>query len=125
MRWLLAAARWKPLGHIFQFLFIHMNHLLPVERLCENADWLALLHPQPDYPLHILILPTRGTTRLSDVCRVDPGFYNSLFEVVRELIERFDLDTYGYRLITNGGPNQSIPIWHWHLVSENWEAESG
>ncbi|NLN70713.1 MAG: hypothetical protein GX142_08030 [Chloroflexi bacterium] len=44
--------------------------------------------------------------------------YAGLFQLVKQLIQGFNLDQRGYRLITNGGPYQSIPVWHWHLVSE-------
>ncbi|MFW5713794.1 MAG: HIT domain-containing protein [Brevefilum sp.] len=99
-----------------------MNHLLPVDRLYENDTWMAFLHPQPDYPLHILILPKQGIANLSEVQAGQPELLTSLFEVVKILVGQFDLEAKGYRLITNGGPNQSIPQWHWHLVSEGWEA---
>ena len=122
---MLAAARWQPLSPFIRFFITHMNHLLPVERLCENADWQAFHHPQPDYPLHILILPKRGMARLTDAPNRQPGFYRALFALVRVLVERFDLETRGYRLITNGGPNQSIPQWHWHLISESIEGAHG
>lgn len=120
---LLAVGRWKPLNPVVRFLFKHMNHLLPVNHLEENADWMAFPHPQPAYPLHILILPKQGFSTLNDV-RDDPAeLYTELFILVKLLIKRFDLDSWGYRLITNGGPNQSIPQWHWHLISENWEGK--
>ncbi len=49
----------------------------------------------------------------------DPDvFHAALFHLVRTLIKEHDLENRGYRLITNGGPNQSIPQWHWHLISE-------
>ena len=124
MKWLLAAARWRPLSALIRFFFKHMNQMLPVDRLCENADWLAFHHPQPDYSLHILILPKQGLANLSEAAAAGSGFYLSLFEIVRLLIKRFDLERYGYRLITNGGPNQAIPQWHWHLVSETWKGEN-
>ena len=123
LRTLLAAGRWRGISSIIQCLFKHMNHLLPVDRLAENADWFAFFHPQPDYPLHILILPKGGIPALSRAPDGQLGLYASLFDLVKLLLLRFDLESVGYRLITNGGPNQSIPQWHWHLVSEGWEAK--
>ena len=43
---------------------------------------------------------------------------SDLFLIVKELITQFHLAEKGYRLITNGGFNQTIPQWHWHLVSD-------
>lgn len=118
---LLALSRWRLFGLMIQFVFKHMSDLLPMDRVEENESWMAFRHPQPEYPLHILILPKRGIITLSDAPDQQPALYTSLFELIKSLINRFDLNVIGYRLITNGGPNQSIPQWHWHFVSEGWE----
>ena len=120
---LLAIARWRPLAPVIRFLFKQMNPLLPVDRLYENDDWMAFHHPQPDYPLHILILHTQGFAKLSEAPTDQPALFTSLFEIIKNLIKQFDLDSRGYRLITNGGPNQLIPQWHWHLISEQREEQ--
>ena len=106
----------KPLVHYF---FDHMTHLLPVDRIHENDHWFAFYHPNPDYPLHILILPKRSVETLTEVPGNEPKFFTDLFQLVSDLIKEFHLTENGYRLITNGGPNQKIPQWHWHLISEN------
>ena len=115
---LLTAARWHPLRPLAAFFYRHMNRFLPLDRLDENAYWMAVHHPQPEYPLHILILPKQDIPALTHTPGAGPGLYADLFLLVEQMIHRFDLETSGYRLITNGGPNQSIPIWHWHLVCE-------
>jgi len=78
---------------------------------------VAFHHPQPEYPLHILILPKQSLPSLTAAPLVR-GLYTDLIEVVQSLVANFDLETHGYRLITNGGPNQTIPQWHWHLISD-------
>lgn len=114
----LKAARWQPLRPLVSFLYTHLPRFLPVDRLGENAGWIAFHHPQPVYPLHILILPKQEIHSLPNAPVGDTRLYAALFLLVNQLIEKFDLEARGYRLITNGGPHQSIPIWHWHLVCE-------
>ena len=101
------------------FYFKHMNKLMPYERLMDGNYWEAFYHPKPLYPLHILIIPKTSITSLREVPTDIPGIYPDLFTLVKNLILKFDLEERGYRLITNGGPNQSLPQWHWHLISEN------
>jgi histidine triad (HIT) family protein len=115
---LLAAARWHPLRPLVAFFYRHMNRFLPLDRLGENTHWMAVHHPRPEYALHILILPKQAIPALTHAPSSDPGLYADLFLLVGQMIHQFDLETSGYRLITNGGPNQTIPIWHWHLVCE-------
>lgn len=116
---LLKLGRVRLLGPLVQFFFTRMNTFLPVERLSENEYWVAFHHPQPEYPLHILILPKRKIKNLMDVTSDSSELFSTLFSMVQALIDAYHLELHGYRLITNGGPNQSIPQWHWHLISEH------
>jgi histidine triad (HIT) family protein len=89
-----------------------------MDPVCENAHWAAVQHPQPEYPLHLLILPKQSISSLSAAPSDEPQVYADLIQLVQPLISDFSLEDQAYRLITNGGKNQSIPVWHWHLVCE-------
>jgi len=102
---------------LFTFLFNHMDAFLPVDPCYENTHWVAIHHPQPEYPLHILILPKGSLPSLTSA-PLDEGLYADFFMAVQTLVAKYQLETRGYRLITNGGPYQTIPQWHWHLISE-------
>ena len=119
LTWILGAARLRLARPLVTILFRHMDKILPIERLCENEYWMAFHHPKPEYPLHILILPKQGLPTLGEASHCPPEFYAALFDIVRTLILDHDLEERGYRLITNGGPNQSVPQWHWHLISDS------
>ena len=105
----------KPLVSIF---YRPMLPLLPIHRLQENAHWVALHHPHPEYALHLLILPKQAIASLSDARMDDPNLYADLFVIIQKLITVYNLEHSAYRLISNGGQNQSIPIWHWHLICD-------
>ncbi|MDY6845889.1 MAG: HIT domain-containing protein [Chloroflexota bacterium] len=94
------------------------------ENIYEDSYWRAVYHPKPLYSLHILILPKSGIASLVAAPNDSAELYSKLFVVVRKLIGKFDLEGRGYRLITNEGPNQSVPQWHWHLISENFGGSS-
>ena len=115
---LIRAARLKLVRPLVILFFNNMEKLLPVDLICENDDWKAFHHPRPEYPLHILILPKQGCPTLLDATNDSDVFYSALFQLVRKLIIDHGLEHTGYRLISNGGPNQSIPQWHWHLIRE-------
>ena len=102
-----------------KYFYNHMIDLLPINPIKENDHWIAFYHPDPDYPLHILILPKRAIESLAAAPENDHGLYSDLFLMVKDLINECHISESGYRLITNGGPNQTIPQWHWHLISEN------
>lgn len=117
----LKAARCPIFRPLVQFSFNHMDTFLPVERLAENDHWVAFHHPQPDYALHILIIPKAGIPTLMAAPLESGEPFLALLALVQSLIAKFNLEKVGYRLITNGGPNQTIPQWHWHLISAAWQ----
>lgn len=119
VKFLLALARLRLMRPWVKIFFNHMDRFLSAERLYENEHWVGFKHPQPDYPLHILILPKRSITSLTGVS-LDSVLFTQLFEAVQKLAADFELEKHGYRLITNGGPNQTIPQWHWHLISDHY-----
>ena len=115
---LFRAARLKLAQPLTLFFFKHMNLFQYLDRLCENDSWTAFHHPQPEYPLHILILPKAGIKSMTKVQPEQAALFSELFLLENSLIGDFQLDDKGYRLITNGGPHQSVIRWHWHLISE-------
>jgi len=121
---LLKAARSRCLNPAIVFLFNQTGNFMSDKNIYEGSYWRAFYHPKPLYSLHILILPKSGIASLEAAPNDSADLYSELFVVVRKLIEKFDLEGWGYRLITNGGPNQSVPQWHWHLISENFREGS-
>jgi histidine triad (HIT) family protein len=95
-----------------------MSFLIPEKRLFETETLVAFHHPRPSYRVHILLLP-KGA--IASPHELDPNkhgqFLADLFRAVRALVDEFHLQDAGYRLITNGGKHQDIPLLHFHLVS--------
>jgi histidine triad (HIT) family protein len=94
-----------------------MSFAIPVKRLRETETLLAFHHPQPSYPLHILLTPKRPFSTLLDVPPDAADFLHDLIKTVQSLVREFNLEQSGYRLITNGGVYQDAPHLHFHLVA--------
>jgi histidine triad (HIT) family protein len=107
-----------PAGWLIRVGFAYMSFVIPVQRLRETAHLLAFYHPSPSYPLHILLVPKRPYRSLLDVPVEDAGFQRDLLETVQSLVRELGLEQEGYRLITNGGAYQDVPLLHFHLVSD-------
>jgi histidine triad (HIT) family protein len=103
---------------LIPWLLAHMSILIPLHRLRETDTLMAFHHPQPSYPLHILIVPKREIASLLEITPSDQQFLVDLFTCVRELASEFKLEEKGYRLIANGGAFQDFPHFHFHLISE-------
>jgi histidine triad (HIT) family protein len=99
------------------WFFAHMSFAIPVQRLRETPTLIAFHHPQPAYPVHIILIPKRAIADVAALTAADAPFMVDLFAAVGSLVAELHLAPGGYRLITNGGPNQSVPQLHFHLVA--------
>jgi histidine triad (HIT) family protein len=118
MRMLRRFARTRLAGKLIAWILAHMSFLIPAQRLRETATLVAFYHPQPSYPVHILIVPKRAIGGLAEITPADHPFLLDLFICVRELVQELHLDRQGYRLIANGGGFQEIAQLHFHLITE-------
>jgi histidine triad (HIT) family protein len=116
MPFLLTMARTYP-GRIFLgWIFEHMDFLLPLKRLHETETLLAFRHPQPSYPVHILLVPKKAIGSMADLKEEDSIFLQEVFRVANVLVDETGIRQSGYRLILNGGTYQEVPQIHFHLV---------
>src|SRR5512139_1337946 len=104
--WALALARSQLGRWLIGRLFESTSFAIPVRRLRETKTLLAFHHPQPAYPLHILIVPKKALASLGDLSPADVDFMQDLFATVKSLVAEFGLEEAGYRLIANGGKYQ-------------------
>ncbi len=110
---------WRNMGkNLIRWMFRHMSFAIPVRRLRETKTLMAFHHPQPSYPLHILLTAKRSYSSFMDLPITDTTFLRELTLTVQSLVREFKLEESGYRLITNGGAYQDIPQLHFHLISD-------
>jgi histidine triad (HIT) family protein len=109
--------RSRPARAVLGWFFAHMSFAIPVQRRRETATLVAFDHPRPSYPVHILLIPKRAIADVAALTPADSDFMLDLFAAVRSLVAELNLAPGGYRLITNGGPNQAVPQLHFHLVA--------
>ena len=93
---------------------------MPIDRISETDTLIAFHHPQPAYPLHIVLIPKRAIASLMNLREEDNILLLDIVRTVQMIVELFSLEQGGYRLIVNGGKYQEIPQLHFHLISENF-----
>lgn len=98
-------------------VFSSASFLIPGKRLRETKHWIVIQHPQPAYPLHLLLLPKHAYPDWLSLPPTDAEFWSEYIELTHELIRERNLEEKGYRLIVNGGKYQEFPHLHIHLVS--------
>ena len=108
-------------GLLLGWLFAHFSFAIPINRILETDTLVVFHHPQPSYPLHILLVPKRNYKAVVNVSADDVALMLDIFEAVKKLVARYRLEESGYRLITNGGNAQDIPHLHFHLIGDDYE----
>lgn len=98
------------------WIFARLSFAIPVKRLRETESLMAIYHPKPSYPFHILLVPKKAVKSLMEIDASDSAFLTDLYSTVQGLVEEFHLTA--YRLIVNGGEYQDFPQLHFHLISE-------
>lgn len=73
-------------------------------------------HPKPAYPVHFLILPKEQTANVLEMDE-DTKFWQEVPKAIHALVETAISEGDGYRIITNGGAYQEIPLLHIHFIS--------
>jgi histidine triad (HIT) family protein len=102
---------------IISWIFSRQPRLLPVKPLRETPNWLAFSHPTPAYPVHLVVTPKTSWKTWMEVDADEPGIFTEFIELTQSMIRDFELEPAGYRLILNGGPHQTFPHLHFHLVA--------
>jgi histidine triad (HIT) family protein len=95
-----------------------MSNFKPDQVISETDSLICFYHPQPAYPIHILLMPKE---EIRDLMQLDPEksvFLKDVFATVLDLVATMSLQDQGYRLVVNGGEYQDFPQLHFHLISE-------
>src|SRR3990172_6601539 len=98
----LGLARTRIGKYLYRRIVGKMNFSLPIYRVRETQNVVAYHHPEPSYPFHVLIVPKRGLESIMGLEDTDGSMLAEIIGVVKSLVEEFQLDEVGYRLIVNG-----------------------
>jgi histidine triad (HIT) family protein len=92
---------------------------IPAKIIWEDDDAIAFHDVNPQAPVHVLIVPKRVVSRLTDAKDDDRGLLGKLLLVARDMAKRLDLSN-GYRVVINCGPDagESVPHLHVHLLGK-------
>jgi len=86
-----------------------------VKKMKETENLVAFYHTKPSYKTHIVIVPKKHISKLTDLENMD--LIKEVFEVAKEIITQEGFDKTNYRIIINGGSSQDSKHLHFHLVS--------
>jgi diadenosine tetraphosphate (Ap4A) HIT family hydrolase len=92
---------------------------IPCRKVAEDAFSLAFHDIAPQAPVHVLVIPKGAYVSLSDFsANASDAEIAGFFRAVGAVAQLLALESPGYRLITNMGPdsNQEVPHFHVHIM---------
>jgi len=90
----------------------------PAQIVLENEHVAAFRDIRPMAPVHVLVVPKAHLPGIHDAGPGDAEVLGRLLLAARDVAERLDLATGGYRLVINQGPDagQSVAHLHCHVI---------
>ncbi|MEJ2744274.1 MAG: histidine triad nucleotide-binding protein [bacterium] len=84
----------------------------------EDDEVMAFKDVQPQAPLHLLIIPKKHISGLTDIDSGDELLLGKIVALSKQLAERFSFSQCGFRLVANSGPDagQAVEHLHFHLL---------
>jgi diadenosine tetraphosphate (Ap4A) HIT family hydrolase len=89
---------------------------IPCEKIYDDEHAIAFHDIDPLAPLHILVIPKNDFISFSDFMKkASPETISGFFKSVQNVIELFDLEKSGSRLISNCGEDGMQTVHHFHV----------
>ncbi len=88
---------------------------IPGDVVLDTDDVLAFRDIDPKAPTHILIIPKRHISSVTEMEVGDAPVLGKLFLAARELAAREGIREGGYRMVVNAGADAGQTVFHIHM----------
>jgi histidine triad (HIT) family protein len=88
---------------------------IPSKKAFEDDTLLAFHDISPQAPTHVLVIPKKHVTALSDLEPADDALVGSLVRRAKEIAKELGLAERGFRLVMNAGEDAGYSVFHIHL----------
>ena len=92
---------------------------IPAKIEYEDEHCIVIHDIQPQAPVHLLIVPKRVISRVSEASPSDQALLGQLVLTAQTVARKMQLSQ-GFRLVINNGPDacESVPHLHLHLLAK-------
>jgi len=91
---------------------------IPAEIVHRDDHCIAFKDIAPLAPTHLLIVPNKPIPRIAETTPEDASLIGHMVLTATELARKEGIDSSGYRLVINNGPDggEAVPHLHLHLM---------
>lgn len=94
---------------------------IPKEFVFQSDGVVVFDDINPSADVHLLIVPKKHISGLSDLTAQDANLLSEIYQVVNDLVKQYNLKENLYRVVVNGGKAQGVPHIHFHLLGGIWK----
>lgn len=88
---------------------------IPSNKVYEDEDFLAFHDINPAAPIHILVIPKKHISMLTDLDKEDEVLIGKIYTVINKIAEQEGFIEQGYRVIVNCGKDSGQEVMHIHF----------
>lgn len=95
-----------------------INKKVPAKIVYEDGDILAFKDIHPLAPFHILIIPKKHISEISEIKDEEQALMGKIILTAKKIADSLGISKSGYKLLFRVGPDggQEIPHIHLHLI---------
>lgn len=117
IRILIKLARTSTGGRFATHVLTHFSYAIPFKRIIDTQTVVAFFHPQPVYPIHILIVPKTPLRGIESLDEQDSTLLTDILRIADQIATDHNLVERGYRIVVNAGEYQDFAQLHFHLIA--------
>jgi histidine triad (HIT) family protein len=87
---------------------------IPSDVVYQDEDVFAFNDINPQAPQHILFIPKRHITSMTDLTPEDGAILANIYIAASKVARKYNLER-GYRFLTNVGPDAGQSVFHLHF----------
>ena len=88
---------------------------IPSSKVYEDDDVLAFHDINPAAPIHILVIPKKHISKLTDLKPEDEALIAKIYSTINKIAKQEGFKEDGFRVITNCGKNAGQEVMHIHF----------
>ena len=88
---------------------------IPAQAVRSTPDVVAFRDINPQAPTHILIIPRKHISSVSEMAEEDAELLGKLFLMARDLAVEEGISEPGFRMVVNAGSDAGQTVFHIHL----------
>lgn len=88
---------------------------IPSNKVYEDDEVLAFHDINPAAPIHILVIPKKHISMLTDLKKEDEALIGKIYTTINKIAEKEGFKNQGYRIIANCGKDSGQEVMHIHF----------